>query len=296
MPTVYSGSQIAIDRLSMESLRDIAMHSSWTLLDSKVNDAEDLKVDSSGLLLQDSTEEKVVGYGDGPSTLEPKQPKHGFGALVDEFKMIKLLLFSGKGNSKLGVGSNRQDSTINSKHRRIEARPEPGAEIPVPIRQRKQRTHLRGNEIGGGAKTVRDVSPLDFLLRPGVFNRAITLFPMEKMSIMIVFIVDLAVHIGVAVLLFFHAYLVATAQTTLEFNINMSRRNSSENNGRVGSLYDRGSMKENFEDVFGPYPILLSLLPSSRGVHNPDDYYKATGHFSRNRARVDTGYGNLLDV
>ena len=120
----------------------------------------------------------------------------------------------------------------------------------------------------------------------------------------------LSVHIGVAVLFFFHAYLVATAQTNMHKATGTGVQGQGQGQGRVGNVYDRGNMRANFQEVFGLDPplglLLLALLPSTRKVHNSsrssggdgyaDDYCLATGHFSRNRARIDTGYGNLMDV
>lgn len=213
------------------------------------------------------------------------EPKHGLAAMYEGLQMFRLLLFSKSDGKKIATAHHG---------RRLSALPESGPDLPVlPVL--KSANNLRGSANRGGFDS-HHITALDILFKPDKFNQLVTLFPIENMAVFIIFIVTMSVHIGVAILFFFHAYLVGTGQTTLEFNMNLQKPAPRGHEGRVRTMYDRGSLRENFEEVFGPYPVLFALLPSTRAVHNSEAYCQAEGSFSRNRARVDTGYGNLLDV
>lgn len=58
--------------------------------------------------------------------------------------------------------------------------------------------------------------------------------------------------------------LVCVLQTSVEYQINRSRRNRRLHGGKVVSPYSAGSVHANWELVFGPCQFkLLSLLPST---------------------------------
>jgi hypothetical protein len=284
----------AVDQLSIRGVQ----HSLMLLPDSvQLDGAGGVSVgDASSSSSQLRGAEQALSV---PGT-EPK--KHGLAALYEGWQMLRLLLIS-RPEARRSQDPRHQDHQDQDRHRRVAAMPAPGEDVPaLPI----IRQHLRGRggsrssgSGSGGGHDLERFSAVDVLLRPGVFNRAVSLLPLDKFAVFVVFVVTMSVHIGVAALFFFHAYLVVHAQTTLEFNISMhqpAREDKAAGGGRVGTLYDRGSYRRNFEEVFGPGPVLWALLPSRRAVHNDQDYCQPTGHFSRNRARVDTGYGNLLDV
>ena len=83
----------------------------------------------------------------------------------------------------------------------------------------------------------------------------------EKMLVSLSFMLCLAVGIALLLLGGFHIYLTLTAQTTIEFHGNWSKRK------RLGSKYknpyDQG-WKRNWKQVYGNRPWYLAILPSRR--------------------------------
>ncbi|KAE9118654.1 hypothetical protein PF010_g8143 [Phytophthora fragariae] len=79
-----------------------------------------------------------------------------------------------------------------------------------------------------------------------------------------------AAGLAVSVLATWHIYLIATAQTSVEVQINRHPRNRRLHDGKVISPYSTGSIHSNWELVFGRcnYKI-LSLMPSTRPPPNP---------------------------
>lgn len=84
------------------------------------------------------------------------------------------------------------------------------------------------------------------------------------------FAMSAAAGLAVSILATWHAYLILTAQTSVELQINRHPRNRRLHGGRVVSPYSTGSIHGNWELVFGRcnYKI-LSLLPSTRLPPNP---------------------------
>jgi len=291
-PSVYSGSIIAADRMVTHG----AHHSMLPLSDvGNVGAAEGTGDHLQQLRGADQAVAAAAGIQGQPlsqgGNIETK-PKHGLAAMYEGFQMLRLLLFSS--DESRGSVTNRLRAGEGG-HRRTAAMPESGQDIPsLPIPRAKP--GLRGSAVNRGGYELHRLSPIDILFKPDKFNQLVSLFPMDNVAVFIIFVITMSVHIGVAILFFFHAYLVTTGQTTLEFNMNYHKPAGETNGRRVATMYDRGSWRENFEEVFGPYPVWWALLPSTRGVHNSEEYCQAQGSFSRNRARVDTGYGNLLDV
>lgn len=92
----------------------------------------------------------------------------------------------------------------------------------------------------------------------------------EEHSIMFLFVLCLSVGVAVSILMFWHIYLVLTAQTTIEFYGNFTRKSKWRGEGSWKNPYDEGSYKKNWQRVFGHGRwIFYGLLPSSRP---PDGY------------------------
>lgn len=293
-PSVYNGSIIAADRLSTHGVHHAMLPLSDVVRIGSVEGAEagahvqQLRGAEQAVAAADMHEQPL---SQGSSRIKA-EPKHGLAAMYEGFQMLRLLLFS----SNESQGSvKRSQGAAEGGHRRLAVMPDAGQDIPVlPVPKGKPR--LRGGAVNRGGYEMHRLSPIDVLFKPGKFNQLVALFPIENAAVFVIFVITMSVHIAVAILFFFHAYLVTSGQTTLEFNMNYHKPAGESNGRRVPTMYDRGSWRENFEEVFGPYPVWWALLPSTRGVHNSEEYCQAQGSFSRNRARVDTGYGNLLDV
>eukprot|EP00939_MAST-03C_sp_MAST-3C-sp1_P000983 g983.t1 len=83
-------------------------------------------------------------------------------------------------------------------------------------------------------------------------------------QITFLFVLGLSVGLAVSILLFWHIYLLLTAQTTIEFYGNFTRKQRAQRRGEVWSNpYDVG-LWGNWVHLFGPGNIFLALLPSSR--------------------------------
>lgn len=88
--------------------------------------------------------------------------------------------------------------------------------------------------------------------------------PSERTPIAFSFMLCLSVGIAVMCLMSFHLYLVFTAQTTIEFHGNWSKRRQARKRGRAWmNPYDLG-WKRNWQQVFGSLHPLVALLPSWR--------------------------------
>uniref|UniRef100_K3WA78 Palmitoyltransferase n=1 Tax=Globisporangium ultimum (strain ATCC 200006 / CBS 805.95 / DAOM BR144) TaxID=431595 RepID=K3WA78_GLOUD len=78
------------------------------------------------------------------------------------------------------------------------------------------------------------------------------------------FCIAVSAGLAVSILGGWHMYLIATAQTSVEYQINRSSRNRRLNGGKVVSPYSAGSVHANWEMVFGKCHFkFLSLLPST---------------------------------
>jgi len=84
-------------------------------------------------------------------------------------------------------------------------------------------------------------------------------------NIMFLFVLTLSVGIAVSILLFWHLFLVLTAQTTIEFYGNFTRRRRARTRGEIyRNPYDVG-YKRNWRRVFGNDDCSgLGLMPSRR--------------------------------
>ena len=89
--------------------------------------------------------------------------------------------------------------------------------------------------------------------------------PPERSAIAFSFILCLSVGIAVLLLGSFHAYLLLTAQTTIEFHVNCAnRRRAKQLRQRFKNPYDMG-MRRNFQQVYGTgNPLVAIFVPSSR--------------------------------
>ena len=89
--------------------------------------------------------------------------------------------------------------------------------------------------------------------------------PEEKTPVAFGFMMCLAVGIAVLCLASFHMHLVISAQTTIEFHGNVSKRIK----GGWKNPYSAGSWRKNWEMIYGSkargcFGLLLSMMPSSR--------------------------------
>ena len=89
--------------------------------------------------------------------------------------------------------------------------------------------------------------------------------PDERSAIAFSFILCLSVGFAVLLLCSFHAYLLLTGQTTIEFHGNCaSRRRAKQLRQRFKNPYDLG-MKRNFQQVYGTgHPLRAIFIPSNR--------------------------------
>ncbi|TYZ61348.1 hypothetical protein PybrP1_009713 [[Pythium] brassicae (nom. inval.)] len=86
------------------------------------------------------------------------------------------------------------------------------------------------------------------------------------------FCIAVSAGIAVSILGGWHLYLIATAQTSIEYQINRSSRSRRQNGGKVVSPYSAGSVHANWELVFGKCRLkILSLLPSTDRHHPSAD-------------------------
>merc|ERR1740117_506796 len=105
------------------------------------------------------------------------------------------------------------------------------------------------------------------------FRRRTRLTRIGQHYVMMSFMICVSIMIALSILGGFHLYLVLTNQTTIEFQINLSRRRESRKNGELfRNPYDLGRSR-NFQQVFGPNPFCkcrwilpwLSLPPTGDG-------------------------------
>jgi palmitoyltransferase len=86
----------------------------------------------------------------------------------------------------------------------------------------------------------------------------------ERTAVVFTFVLTLSVGIAISILFFWHVYLTLTAQTTIEFQINQTRRIRAQQRGEIyRNPFDLG-WRSNWAQVFGDGPLFLSVLPSWR--------------------------------
>ncbi|KAG5191629.1 DHHC palmitoyltransferase-domain-containing protein [Tribonema minus] len=86
----------------------------------------------------------------------------------------------------------------------------------------------------------------------------------ERSAMLFAFILTVSTGVAVSLLFFWHFFLVATAQTTIEFYQNQTRKARARQRGELYSNTFNQGFRGNWQQVFGPRPILLSILPSRR--------------------------------
>ncbi|CAN0280270.1 unnamed protein product [Ectocarpus sp. 12 AP-2014] len=86
----------------------------------------------------------------------------------------------------------------------------------------------------------------------------------QHSAIMMTFVLALSVGVAISVLLGWHIYLICSAQTTIEFYQNQSHRSRARQWGELWSNPFDVGCKGNWQQVFGPQPFFLALLPSRR--------------------------------
>ncbi|EEY58442.1 palmitoyltransferase, putative [Phytophthora infestans T30-4] len=89
-------------------------------------------------------------------------------------------------------------------------------------------------------------------------------------TLQFVFAISASAGLAVSILATWHVFLITTAQTSVELQINRHPRNRRLHGGKVVSPYSTGSVHGNWELVFGrcKYKV-LSLMPSTRLPPNP---------------------------
>ncbi|KAF4029497.1 DHHC domain-containing protein [Phytophthora infestans] len=89
-------------------------------------------------------------------------------------------------------------------------------------------------------------------------------------TLQLVFAISASAGLAVSILATWHVFLITTAQTSVELQINRHPRNRRLHGGKVVSPYSTGSVHGNWELVFGrcKYKV-LSLMPSTRLPPNP---------------------------
>lgn len=83
----------------------------------------------------------------------------------------------------------------------------------------------------------------------------------EKMLISLSFMLCLAISFALVLLGGFHIYLTLTAQTTIEFHANWSKRR--REGPKFRNPYDQG-WRKNWKQVYGDQPWYIAILPSRR--------------------------------
>ncbi|DAZ97369.1 TPA: hypothetical protein N0F65_003392 [Lagenidium giganteum] len=92
------------------------------------------------------------------------------------------------------------------------------------------------------------------------------------------FCIAVSAGLAVSILGGWHLYLIATAQTSVEFQINRAPRRRQLYGGRIVSPYSRGNAHANWELVFGRCSNkLLALLPSTRLPPNRSKLFARSG-------------------
>lgn len=88
--------------------------------------------------------------------------------------------------------------------------------------------------------------------------------PFERMPVALSFILCLALGVAVMLILAFHIYLIATAQTTIEFHGNLMKKSQYKVRKMIfKNPYSLG-LTRNFQQVFGSGWMIAWLLPSTR--------------------------------
>ncbi|ETK90770.1 hypothetical protein F441_05657 [Phytophthora nicotianae CJ01A1] len=109
-------------------------------------------------------------------------------------------------------------------------------------------------------------------------------------TLQFVFAISASAGLAVSILASWHTFLIATAQTSVELQINRHPRNRRLHGGKVVSPYSTGSIHGNWELVFGrcKYKI-LSLMPSTRLLPNPRTLSKKKRTTASEDASVNAG-------
>ncbi|CAM9451865.1 unnamed protein product [Ascophyllum nodosum] len=109
---------------------------------------------------------------------------------------------------------------------------------------------------------------LAFAKSSGIRRRRRSSYPaveaQTQSAVMMTFILALSVGIAISILLFWHLYLICTAQTTIEFYQNQTHRSRAKQWGELWTNPFNVGIRGNWQQVFGPGPFLLGLLPSRR--------------------------------
>ncbi|CAM9327941.1 unnamed protein product [Ectocarpus sp. 6 AP-2014] len=121
---------------------------------------------------------------------------------------------------------------------------------------------------------------------PGARRKPSPLEMTQHSAIMMTFVLALSVGVAISVLLGWHIYLICSAQTTIEFYQNQSHRSRARQWGELWSNPFDVGCKGNWQQVFGPQPFLLALLPSRRPPPPPlIDFFPLEGEDQDQRQR-----------
>jgi hypothetical protein len=107
------------------------------------------------------------------------------------------------------------------------------------------------------------VSPLYILVNAQSIADNILRYPDTETVVVVTEILCVTVFTAAGILFFFHAYLVSTAQTTVELFESMAIRKECKEMGiRYMSPYSTGSVWNNWKQVLGPNPMKSIWIPS----------------------------------
>lgn len=98
-------------------------------------------------------------------------------------------------------------------------------------------------------------------------ERLLPMMPFHEEKILLTLSFMLCAAVGIAIIMLggFHVYLTCSAQTTIEFHGNWTARSRARAAGaKWKNPYSHGSVKANWQHVYGTGNLLLAMLPSRR--------------------------------
>ncbi|KAL7693598.1 putative palmitoyltransferase, DHHC domain-containing protein [Plasmopara halstedii] len=118
------------------------------------------------------------------------------------------------------------------------------------------------------------------------FSRLLVIFEANSAAtvLTLAFTTSSSVAVAITVLATWHAFLIATAQTSVEWQIKRKSKNKRSHGGITASPYSSGSIHGNWELVFGRCNLkILALLPSTRLPPNPRTLDQVKRRVNRNK-------------
>ncbi|CAN0216881.1 unnamed protein product [Pylaiella littoralis] len=99
---------------------------------------------------------------------------------------------------------------------------------------------------------------------PGRRRKPNSMETSQQSAVMMTFVLALSVGLAISLLMGWHIYLICTAQTTIDFYQNQANRSRARQWGELWTNPFDVGCKGNWQQVFGPQPFLVGLLPSRR--------------------------------